>query len=157
MSLNADRLIALLMLAFSVGYGYLAWTHPLLPFEARQPFKPNTLPMGLAVLAAVLSLATLVYESSDDLPEDATGWRSFEWRTAAVLVVLMVAYALLLRPAGYILATTGFLVAGGYLLGERKYAVLATVAIITSVLTWFIVQRGLGIYLVPLPAFLGGA
>ena len=157
MNLNADRLIALLMLAFSVGYGYLAWTHPLLPFEARQPFKPNTLPMGLVVLAAALSLATLVYESSDDLPEDATGWRNFEWRTAGLLVALMIGYTILLRPAGYIFATTAFLVGGAILLGERKYGVLITIALITSVLTWLIVQRGLGIYLVPLPAFLGGA
>lgn len=86
MNLSVDRSIALLLLAFSVGYGYLAWTHPLLPFEARMPFKPNTLPLGLSVLGAVFSLAVLLFESSDTLADDARGWRGFDWIRAVSLV-----------------------------------------------------------------------
>jgi len=155
MTLNIDRIVALAILAFSVGYGYLAWIHPLLPFEQRMPFKPNTLPLGLAVLGIVFSLATLVFESRDDLPEDAQGWRAFDWTRTLALVVLMVAYALLLRPLGYIPSTIAFLVIGGVVLGERKLWLLGLVATIVAIGTWYIVQQGLGIYLVPLPAFLG--
>ena len=33
MRLTIDRWVALFMLAFSVGYGYLAWVHPLVAFR----------------------------------------------------------------------------------------------------------------------------
>lgn len=156
MSLNADRLIAIAMLAFSVGYGYLAITHPLLPFETRQPFKPNTLPMALAVIAGVLSLAVLLFESHEELAEEAREWRTFDWRTTIILVGLMVAYALLLRPAGYILATSGFVILSGILLGEKNRVLLCVIAIIMAGATWYLVQQVLGIFLVPLPAIFGG-
>lgn len=155
MTLNVDRIVALAILAFSVGYGYLAWIHPLLPFEQRMPFKPNTLPLGLAVLGIVFSLATLLFESSDELPDEAQGWRQFDWMRMSILVGLMVAYALLLRPLGYIPSTIAFLVIGGMVLGERNKVTLTIVAAIVACGTWYIVQQGLGIYLVPLPAFLG--
>ena len=157
MRLTIDRWVALFMLAFSVGYGYLAWVHPLLPFEARMPFKPNTLPLGLAVLGVVFSLATLMFESGEALADDVKDWRTFDWKRTAALVGLMVAYALLLRPLGYVPSTSLFLIVGGLVLGERNYALLAFVAIAVSVSTWYLVQQVLGIYLVPWPAFMGGA
>lgn len=157
MRLTIDRWVALFMLAFSVGYGYLAWVHPLLPFEARMPFKPNTLPLGLAVLGVVFSLATLMFESGEELADDVKDWRIFDWKRTAALIGLMVAYALLLRPLGYVPATSLFLIIGGLVLGERNYALLTFVAVAVSVSTWYLVQQVLGIYLVPWPAFVGGA
>ena len=157
MRLTIDRWVALFMLAFSVGYGYLAWVHPLLPFEARMPFKPNTLPLGLAVLGVVFSIATLLFESGEELADDVKDWRTFDWTRTAALVGLMVAYALLLRPLGYVPSTSLFLIVGGLVLGERNYALLTFVAIAVSVSTWYLVQQVLGIYLVPWPAFMGGA
>ena len=135
MRLTIDRWVALFMLAFSVGYGYLAWVHPLLPFEARMPFKPNTLPLGLAVLGVVFSFATLMFESGDELSDDVKDWRTFDWKRTGALVGLMVAYALLLRPLGYVPSTSLFLIIGGLVLGERNYALLTFVAIAVSVST----------------------
>lgn len=155
MNLSVDRMVALCLLAFSVGYGVLAWNHPLLPFEARMPFKPNTLPLGLAVLGVVFSILTLVFESQDQVSEDGRGWRTFQWKTTAVLVAFMIAYALLLRPLGYIGSTSLFLIASAILLGETRWMRLVPIAVVMSLATWYIVQEGLGIYLVPLPAFMG--
>jgi hypothetical protein len=104
-----DRYIALALLAFSIGYGYLAWTHPLLPFEARMPFKPNTLPIGLAGLGVLFSSLIILLPKMDDLSKDAEGYRGFAWGQALILVAMMVAYALLLRPLGFIASTTLFM------------------------------------------------
>lgn len=67
----------------------------------------------------------------------------------------MIGFALLLRPAGYIIATTLFLTVGAYVLGEKRLHLSVPIGLVTSVSTWYIVQVGLGIYLVPLPAFMG--
>ena len=58
--LSIDRWIALGMLAFSSGYGYLAFTYRILPFEQFLAMKPNTLPIGLALAGMVCSLALLL-------------------------------------------------------------------------------------------------
>ena len=70
-----DRYIAFGLLAFSVGYGYLAWVHPLLPFEVRMPFKPNTMPIGLAAFGILFSSLLLLLPSTDGIEKDADGWR----------------------------------------------------------------------------------
>ena len=67
----------------------------------------------------------------------------------------MVAYALLLRPAGFIIATVGFLVTGSVILGERRWITMIVVAGIATGVVWYLVQVVLGIFLRPLPAFMG--
>jgi putative tricarboxylic transport membrane protein len=89
-----DRYIALALLAFSIGYGYLAWVHPLLPFEARMPFKPNTMPLGLAVLGILFSSLLLLLPNNDEQPKDAEGWHGFAWKDTALLIGLAIGYAI---------------------------------------------------------------
>ncbi len=147
-----DRYIALCLLAFSVGYGYLAWMHPLLPFEVRMPFKPNTMPLGLAAIGILLSGLLLFLPSSTELEKDADGWQGFAWGQALILVGMMVVYALTLRPLGFIGSTSLFLVAASRLLGETRWIRSVSVALISSTLIWYLVNVVLGIYLVPLPS-----
>ena len=152
-----DRLVALVILAFSIGYGMLAWDYQLLPFEQRMSFKPNTMPIGLAALGIFFSLAVLVSpgDGASGLSDDASGWRGFDWKRTIGLIVLMIVYAFLLRPAGYLLATTGFLALGGWLLGERRYHYLIPIAVTGALSTWYLVDHLLGIYMKPLPGFGG--
>ena len=70
--------------------------------------------------------------------------------------MLMVAYALCLRPVGFLLSTTVFLIAGSFILGERKWHVMIPVAVIATASVWYLVQEVLGIYMRPLPGFIGG-
>lgn len=148
-----DRLVALLILAFSVGYAVLAVNYQLLPFERHLDFRPNTMPIGLAVLGVIFSLGVIIAPGGDSsgLARDADGWRHFDWPRTAAIVGLMVAYALLLRPLGYVVATSGFLIAGGLLLGERRRLVLAGIALTGAVSTWYLIDRVLGIYMKPWP------
>ncbi|MDC1207910.1 tripartite tricarboxylate transporter TctB family protein [Litorivicinus sp.] len=149
--IRLDRCIAIALFAFSIGYGYLAWIHPILPFEVRMPFKPNTMPLGLAGLGILLSGLLIISSHNDDFVKDAEGWRGFAWKQAILLVVFMVLYALFLRMSGFILATTLFLVAGSRLLGEKNYVRSSFIGLFASVLIWYLVDPILGIYLAPLP------
>ena len=152
-----DRYIALALLAFSIGYGYLAWVHPLLPFEARMPFKPNTMPLGLAVLGILFSSLLLLLPNNDEPPKDAEGWRGFAWKDTALLIGLAIGYAILLRPIGFIASTTLFIILSSHVLGETNLFRSTITGLITSGLIWYLVDEVLGIYLVATPGFLGGS
>jgi putative tricarboxylic transport membrane protein len=67
----------------------------------------------------------------------------------------MVLYAVLLRPIGFIAATSLFIVGSSVLLGERKLWLLIPVALVATYLVWYLVQQTLGIYLRPWPGFIG--
>jgi len=160
-----DRWIALIFVAFCCIYGYAAFftmDHLLPPFMQRNPVWPSTFPKMLAVLGAVVGLIVLLgLEKTDDSAEPGAtdinyrNLREYKLGQATVLLGLMVAYALLLRPAGFLLATTVFLVAGSAVLGERKLHVMIPVALIATGAVWYLVQEVLGIFLRPFPFFLG--
>jgi len=155
-----ERLVALAFLAFCCGYAWLAWNYPLLPFERHMPFKPNTLPMGLSVLGIILSLAVLLQPGHRDPAEPeagviATAGRERNWIHPLSLIVLMVGYALTLRPMGFILTTSAFLIIGSTVLGERKLYILVPVALGTAFTIWYVTQQLLGIYLNPWPLGIG--
>jgi putative tricarboxylic transport membrane protein len=60
-----------------------------------------------------------------------------------------------LRTAGFLLSTTGFLVIGALVLGERRILILLPVAVTAAGSIWYLVQEVLGIFLRPWPFFLG--
>lgn len=149
-----DRFVALAILVFSIAYLRLAIEYPLLPFEFNLDFRPNTMPMGLGSLGVLFSLAVLVFPGGETgLSDDADGWRDFDWLRGFAIVALVVTYALLLRPAGFIGSTTVFLVSGAVIIGERQFTVLIPVALVAAGGTWYLVDRVLGIFLKPWPAF----
>ena len=157
-----DKWIAVFFLVVCVIYGYAAYTYPLLPFELNMTFLPNTLPMVLSVLGVLFALLILLVPSPKvDAEGDALGninlgkWREYKVGQALGLIALMIVYALTLRPVGFIAATTLFLVGAGWTLGERKPVTMIGVALIGTLCIWYLVQETLGIYLRPLPWFLG--
>ncbi|MEM6465762.1 MAG: tripartite tricarboxylate transporter TctB family protein [Pseudomonadota bacterium] len=158
-----DRWIALIILLICLAYGYAAFftmDGQLPPFMRRNPIWPSTFPKVLAVLAVLTALFVLLgFESSKSDPADgAIDYRrlhEYKLGQAIALLAMMVAYALLLRPAGFLLSTTIFLVAGATLLGERKFHVLIPVALGATVFVWYLVQQVLGIFLRPFPFFFG--
>jgi len=159
-----DRWIALAVLALSCAYGYAAFftmDGMLPPFMRTNPVLPSTFPKVLAVLGVVCSLVVLfgLEKPVDDDKREAPeiDWRRlhrYELVPALALVGLMIAYALALRPLGFLTATAGFLILGAIILGERRFHVLVPVALIATGTVWYLVQQVLGIFLSPLPAFL---
>lgn len=157
-----DRWIALVFLLICLAYGYAAFfvmdaTIP--PFMKRNPVWPSTFPKVIAVLGAVSSIYVLVgfEKSSEDKTPDIDYRRLWDYNIgqAALLLGLMVLYALMLRPAGFLASTSVFLIAGALILGERRMLTLLIVTLIATVGIWYLVEGVLGIFLRPLPFFMG--
>ncbi|WP_057461445.1 tripartite tricarboxylate transporter TctB family protein [Pseudovibrio sp. POLY-S9] len=156
-----DRWIALVILAMSLSYGYTAFflmDAGLPPFMRFNPIWPSTFPKVIAVLAAITSLAILLgfeKKPADSDADEIDFSRLWDYNIgqAVFLLVLMAGYALLLRPAGFLLSTLLFLVISAALLGERRFVILVPVAAIAAGGVWYLVQQTLGIYLSPLPTF----
>lgn len=149
-----SRWIALFVLCVSLAYAYTAFfimDAALQPFMRLNPIWPSTFPKILGVLAIVVSsLIVLGVEKESDDFSFAT-FRLYHIGPALMLLALMVAYALLLRPAGFVFATFGFLVCGSVLLGERKFHFLIPIAATATGVVWYLVDYVLGIYLSPFP------
>ncbi len=157
-----DRWIALILLGVCLAYGYAAWftmDGNLAPFMQRNPIWPSTFPKVLSLLGILATLAILLgFEKAEPKVADIDYRRLTEYHLgqAVLLLGLMVAYALCLRPLGFLISTSAFLILGAYILGERKWHIMLAVALIATGSVWYLVQEVLGIYMRPLPGFLGG-
>ena len=155
-----DRWIALILLGICLTYGFTAWftmDAGLAPFMKRNPIWPSTFPKVLSVLAIIALLVILSGVEKSEPKEAEIDYRrlhEYKLGQAIVLLALMIGYALLLRPAGFLFSTTSFLFLGSLVLGERKWLLMASVAIIATLIVWYLVQEVLGIYMRPLPGFL---
>ncbi|MCE8513847.1 tripartite tricarboxylate transporter TctB family protein [Ruegeria pomeroyi] len=157
-----DRWIALVILMICLAYGYAAFftmDAGLAPFMKRNPIWPSTFPKILSVLAVLTALTVLLgleKGAAEPKPMEINYRRLTEYRLgqALMLLALMVAYALLLRPFGFLLSTLAFLTIGSLILGERRLHILLPVAAIAAGLVWYLVQVVLGIFLSPWPAFM---
>ena len=158
-----DRWIALIILGIAMAYGYAAYftmDQLLPPFMQRNPVWPSTFPKVLSVLAILTALVIVLglekpsdEEKSADIDYRRLG--DYNLGQALFLLGLMVLYALMLRPAGFLLSTVGFLTIGAMILGERKLYILLPVAATATGVVWYLVEGVLGIFLRPLPFFLG--
>lgn len=161
--MTLDRWIAMVILVIAMAYGYAAFftmDQLLPPFMRNTPIWPSTFPKVISVLAMVTSLAILLGFEKSEKGSDASGidykqLAKYNYGQTLILLGLMVAYALLLRPAGFIIATSGFLIFGAVVLGERKFVVLIPVALAATFGVWYLVQEVLGIFLRPWPFFMG--
>ena len=161
-----DRWIALIFVTFCCIYGYAAFftmDQLLPPFMQRNPIWPSTFPKILSVLGIIVGMIVLLgieKPGKDDEGPSATeiNYRrlgDYKIGQALMLLALMVLYALMLRPAGFLISTTTFLVAGSAILGERKFHIMIPVAMLATGFVWYLVQEVLGIFLRPFPFFMG--
>lgn len=157
-----DRWIAFVILCVALAYGYAAYftmDQLLPPFMQRNPIWPSTFPKVLSALAIIASLIILFglekSEETEKKPDiDYRRLGDYNLGQALALLGLMVAYALLLRPAGFLLATVGFLSIGAIVLGERKIQFLLPISAVATFVVWYLVEGVLGIFLRPWPSFL---
>lgn len=156
-----DRWIALILLGICLAYGYTAWftmDESLAPFMRRNPIWPSTFPKVLSVFGILASLVILfgLEKGEEKIGEiDHRRLGDYFVGQAVLLLGLMVVYALCLRPLGFLFSTTAFLIIGSFILGERKWHVMIPVALIATGSVWYLVQEVLGIFLRPLPMFMG--
>ena len=157
-----DRWIALVLLGICLAYGYAAWftmDDNLAPFMRRNPIWPSTFPKVLSILGIIATSFILLGVEKGETKEADVDYRrlgEYHLGQALLLLSLMVVYAVSLRPLGFLLSTSSFLILGAFILGERKWHVMLPVALIATVIVWYLVQEVLGIYMRPLPGFVGG-
>ena len=160
--MQLDRWIAFVILCISLIYGYSAFfvmDELLAPFLKRNPIWPSTFPKILSVSAVATSFIILLkierpVEGDSSLDMDLNELKNYKIKEAITLLCLMVGYALLLRPVGFLLSTISFLSLGGVVLGERKIYFLIPITTLATLIIWYLVQGVLGIFLRPLPFFL---
>ncbi len=156
-----DRWVALVLLGICLAYGYAAWftmDATLPPIMKRLAVWPSSFPKVLSIAGIVLSLIVLSGVEKGEPKIGDIDYRKlgqYKLGQALALLGLMIAYALLLRTAGFLLATGAFLIGGSVILGERRWVTMIVVSAIATVGIWYLVQEVLGIFLRPLPFFMG--
>lgn len=159
--MTLDRVIALLFIVVSISYGYASFVlmeAALLPFEQNMQFLPNTLPKIMSICGVLIGLVALMPQKKlaiDPGALDTSSIGKTNVLQTLAMIALMVAYALMLRPAGFFISTIGFLVSAGLVLGERRYILLFIITAISTGVIWYVVSELLDIVLRPLPTLLG--
>ena len=142
-----DRVGALLLLTFCLGYGLLSRNIAQLPERSDVIFNARSMPTFLAIVGCVLAL-TLIFRPSSDKPANL---RDVRWLRLTGFLMLMALFGIAIRPLGFVLATSGFLAISFGLLGERNLIRLIGIPIVVAVGFWAIMDLALGVYVNPLP------
>ncbi len=159
--MTLERFLAVFFLILVLGYGYTAFfiiDASLPPFIKMNPVWPSSFPKIIASIGVLIALFLVFSKSSQPKKsdEELEAIRNYHWQSAFLLLGMMVAYALLLRPIGFIITTFAFLSLGAIALGERRLPLLFVIALTCAGGIWYLVQQVLGIYLRPWPWFLSG-
>lgn len=152
------RIGGILLLAFCCFYAWKIGDIRLLPFQANQAFTPRTMPQVLAIIGISLSILIIIFPDSSGPKRLVETFKSNElnWKLGLAFLVLMSIYGLTVRPLGFILSTSVFLMAGFAMLGERNILKLVFVAVPLVVAFWALMSLGLSVFIEPLPLFLKG-
>lgn len=159
--MTLERWLSLAFLLFCMSYGYGAFITmdaALPPFAKFSPVWPSSFPKILTVIGLVLAFGqlTIWHRSEPEGEIDRRHLHQYEWLTAGQILALMIAYALLLRYLGFLVATMMFLVLSAWVLGERRLLTLLLISAVGAVGIWYLVDPVLGIFLRPMPFFLYG-
>ncbi len=141
-----DRIGAMIFLLFCLGYGYQTSQIPMFPGDEYEPFTARTLPTILTYIGIGLALMLLVTGQPDKHSGSAL---DFNWKLLISFLVLMALYGLGLTYLGFVIATSSFLLAGFYLLGERRKSVLFGASFPFVIAFYLLLTQGLDIYLEP--------
>ena len=150
--LTKDRIGGLLMLTFCLIYAWQSQNIRVLPFQLNSSFHARTMPEVLAVLGIGLSLLVIIFPGD----RERFTFTGQKLGLGLAFLLLMSAYGFAVRPAGFLLATSLFLMTGFAMLGERGITKLLLVSVPLVVCFWVLMNYGLSGFIEPLPVFLRG-
>ena len=154
MTLSRDLAAALGFVAFSIAYGWQATGIDIFPGQEYEPFTPQTFPLALSVVCAILGLGQTV-KALRTPNAKSEPWRRYDWPRVSLLLLTMVAYGATFAWLGFLVSTMLFLGAGYLILGERRPIVIGSASVLVTVGFWLIMTKVLGIYLAPGELFRG--
>ncbi|SES07159.1 tripartite tricarboxylate transporter TctB family protein [Salipaludibacillus aurantiacus] len=166
--LRANQIIAIILFLFSIFYLYVAFQIP--DYALPRPVDSDLFPKVLGITMGLLSIA-LFFEKdkldekeaagdppADTSPSDEGGGQKKEadvsvWQKPETQIVVTVAavgaYIFLLERAGFPLTTLFFVFGMTWFYGFTRHVVNAIVAGFIAFGFYFLLTRGLGVYLPP--------
>jgi putative tricarboxylic transport membrane protein len=149
--MKTDKAGALILLAFSIAYGLLAFKVPLTFLAQRETFNARTMPFALGIIGTFLSFLILVLPSgqTDEKDNVKDAFRGLDWTNTGLLIGIMIFYSITLRFLGFVISSIIFLVGGFYILGERRIWLLFISSVPLVLFIWFLMSRILGMYIAP--------
>jgi putative tricarboxylic transport membrane protein len=114
-------------------------------------FTARTMPIALAIAGILVSGLILVLPSAhsgDNIKVPAL-FRGLDWKRVGLLALTMLFYGLTIRWLGFVLSTCAFLIAGFWILGERRIKVLLLASVPLVIIFWLLMTKILGVYLDP--------
>lgn len=141
-----DRVGAMIFLVLSLCYGYQTAQIPMFPGDEYEPFTARTLPTLLTYAGVAMSLLLLVVGQPD---KKSGAVMTFNWKLLIGFLVLMALYGAGLTYLGFVLATGFFLMAGFYILGERRKSILFGASFPFVIAFYLLLTKGLDVYLEP--------
>ncbi|MPZ94047.1 MAG: tripartite tricarboxylate transporter TctB family protein [Propionibacteriales bacterium] len=133
-----------------IGFGLLIlFQARAIPGEGWSPSGPRFLPLVLAVAWIGLSVVYLAQQVTAFTRRRPMHGHEPGARigAVAVLVAVLVVYAYLLEPIGYLFATALFFLAGARVLGSHSIRRDALIAVLLTLAVYFAFTRALGIHL----------
>ena len=144
MKISTVKIISLLFFIFSAFYLYTAYQIRVFSFDENAAFNAKTFPIYLGYFGMFIAALKIV------LPEKASeevDQKFLNYKKTLVLVLIMVIYGLTIRPVGFFLSTSLFLLSSYYFLGERRGLRMFMLSFPFVAIFMFLVHGLLDIYL----------
>ena len=144
MKISTVKIISLLFFIFSAFYLYTAYQIRVFSFDENAAFNAKTFPIYLGYFGMFIAALKII------LPEKASeevDQKFLNYKKTLVLVLIMVIYGLTIRPVGFFLSTSLFLLSSYYFLGERRWLRMFMLSFPFVAIFMFLVHGLLDIYL----------
>jgi len=142
--ISTVKIISLLFFIFSAFYLYTAYQIRVFSFDENAAFNAKTFPIYLGYFGMFIAALKIV------LPEKASeevDQKFLNYKKTLILVLIMVIYGLAIRPVGFFLSTSLFLLSSYYFLGERRWLRMFMLSFPFVAIFMFLVHGLLDIYL----------
>ena len=144
MKISTVKIISLLFFIFSAFYLYTAYQIRVFSFDENAAFNAKTFPIYLGYFGMFIAALKIV------LPEKASeevDQKFLNYKKTLILVLIMVAYGLIIRPVGFFLSTSLFLISSYYFLGDRRWLRMFMLSFPFVAIFMFLIHGLLDIYL----------
>lgn len=154
MRLTAQHLIAAVLALLSCLYLWMAWQIPTFPIP--RPVDSDVFPKLLGSLLLFLSIWLFIdaYSAAPDPSEANEEGRqnnNWHWQSPFMQVLVTVfgilAYALLLERAGFVLSSSGLMFALAYYYGYRAHVINLVTTLAVVLVLYFVMTGLVGVHL----------